>query len=113
MTDRGQAMIEAAFILPLLLLVVIGGTILGVAVIDDIRLERAASDAARLEEPQARQLIRSVGGTLVCYSETGECYDDGLTMERIQVVAEGRTWVYPTGSVTPMAYVSRPKEGTK
>jgi hypothetical protein len=111
MRDRGAVLIEAALVLPILITLIVSSLIFGLAVTDDIRLERAAADAARLPESEARQVVESVGGTLVCYSESGECFDDGLTIDRVQVVAEGRTWSYPTGTITPTAHVSRPTEG--
>jgi hypothetical protein len=112
-------MIEAAFILPLLLLVVIGGLILGLATIDDMRLERATADAAapNISEVQARRLVRQVGGTVTCWwrgTGPGGCFRDGLViqqLERTQIVSQGRQWCYPTGCVTPSARAVVPTGG--
>jgi hypothetical protein len=112
--DDGAALMEAAIVLPVLLSLLVSAMMFGLALTDDIRLERAASDAARLPEDEARQVVSSVDGRIVCWwqgTDEGGCFDDGLTMARTQIIAEGRTWLYPTGSFRPVAHVSRPNEG--
>jgi hypothetical protein len=113
--DDGAALLEAAIVLPVLLMLLISAMMFGLASVDDIRLERATSDAARLSETEARQVVSSVHGTIVCWwqgIDQGGCFDDGLVIARTQVIAEGSTWEYPTGSFQPVAHVSRPTETT-
>jgi hypothetical protein len=112
--DDGAALMEAAIVLPVLLLLLVSMMMFGLALTDDTRLERAASDAARLSEDEARQVVSSVDGRIVCWwqgIDEGGCFDDGLAMARTQIIAEGRSWEYPTGSFQPVAHVSRPDEG--
>ena len=109
--DLGAALIEVALVLPILLTLIIGALILGFATVEDIRLERATSDAALLTESEAQQVLQSIDGRVLCWwsgSGSGECFDDGLTLERTQIVSEGRTWTHPTGRFIPTAHVSRP-----
>lgn len=118
--EKGVALIEAALILPVLALLLVGGFFLGFATIDQMRLERVAGDAALLPEAEAEKLIESGGGgrgtgaTMVCYWQglgIGGCFDDGLDIHRTQIVARGRTWQLPISSVTPRVQLSRPIQG--
>lgn len=104
---------EAALVLPILTSIIIGGLLFGLATIDQIRLERAAGDAALLSEPEAKQWIEKVGATMICYwqgIDTGGCFDDGFNTQRTQIIARGRTWHLPVLSVTTRVQISRPMQ---
>jgi hypothetical protein len=112
--DDGATLLEAAFALPIFLLLFIGGLFLGLATVDQIRLERIAGYAVELTEPDARALLDTADATLDCYWQgegAGGCFDDGLTFPRTQLAAHGRTWQLPAGSVTPRVQTSKPTEG--
>lgn len=114
MRDKGVALVEAALVLPILFTLIIGGLFYGLATIDQIRLERTVGDAALLSESEARQWIREIEATMLCYwqgTDAGGCFEDGITIHRTQIVARGRTWHLPTHSVTSRVQVSRPVEG--
>lgn len=105
---------EAAVVIPLLTTLIIGGLILGLASINQLRLERTAGDAALLTAPEAKQWIERADATMVCYwqgLDTGGCFDDGSNIHRTQIVARGRTWHLPVISITPRVQISRPIQG--
>lgn len=101
--DTGAAIVEAALVLPVLTLLVVGGLIYGAAMVTDLRLEYAAITAATMHEDDAAAVVETAGGTLTCYA-AGEgpldCIDDGATGYRVQVVVTGPTFTLPAyGSV--------------
>lgn len=112
-SEHGVALVEAAVVLPVLVLVVAGGLILGLATVADVRLEQAVGEAARgaaagvVEEDAAGELVAGGGGTMTCFwsgSGPGGCWDDGLDVDRVQVVGTGPTFQIPFGgTVTPSA----------
>jgi Flp pilus assembly pilin Flp len=109
--QTGVAIVETALVLPLISLLLAGGLGLGLAVVADIRLEHAAGEAARgvaagvLDEDGAAALVESAGGSLDCFDvgAGGACFDDGLEVDRVQVVASTVVVVPFIGDVTPTA----------
>lgn len=113
--DRGVALVEAALVLPLIALLLAGGLGLGLAMVADVRLSHAAAQAAEgaaagiLEEDDAAALVESAGGAMSCFwtgTGAGGCYDDGLDVDRHQVVAETVVVVPFIGEVRPTARAS-------
>lgn len=109
--DRdGGVLVEFAILLPILVLLLLGGIMFGLATIETVRLERVSGDAALLDELEARAMVATVG-TMICWWQgegAGGCYDDGLSLARTQVVSVGREWVHPAGVFQPTVRVSRP-----
>lgn len=99
--DTGAVLVEYALILPLAVLLSVTGLFYGLAVLEEYQLTATVTEAVHLVEDDASDLIESAGGDLVCYwagEGVGGCYDDGIGVARVQVVAEGKTWHPPLGA---------------
>ena len=79
---RGQALVEAAIALPLLLLVIVGGLHLGLMVVDRTRLIHAAQQGALTGDcTEATNVAQAVYGSTL---EVAECSEaDGLVEVRL------------------------------
>ena len=89
--ERGAAMVELAFALPLLVLLIVGGVDITMAVQTRGELQHVAQQIATsdLHEDEAGNLADSIGAVLECFDQgIGGCFPDGLdeTVERRQVV---------------------------
>lgn len=108
MRDRGAVLVEYAIILPLAVMLGLSGLYYGLAMVDDLRLTHAVSQAVYLDQADAGTLIDLAGGTMACYwygTGPGNCFSDGLDHQtRVQIVAHGSTWNPPLfDPITPRA----------
>ena len=80
----------------------------GLAMVNDLRLTHAVSEAVHLAEDDAAAMVATGDGSMTCYwsgTGPGGCFDDGLdSLDRVQVMGEGKTWSPPLlDPVTPRA----------
>jgi len=90
--QRGAVLVELAFAMPLLVLLVVGGVDLTMATQTRGELQHLARQIAvsDLEEDEAASLAAAHDATLECFDQStaGACFDDGLdgSVERRQAV---------------------------
>jgi uncharacterized membrane protein len=85
--DGGSALVETAILLPLLVLLLVGGVDIGLAVTERFQLQAGAQLCAdALLEDECASHAAAIGATLTCFqTEPEHCWDDGLTVDRVTV----------------------------
>jgi len=90
MSHKGQAMVEAALVLPLLLLVIVGGLMLGLAMFDRSTLTYAAQEGAQAAAEASTDPERCDAARAAVEAVTGRYFGSCPDPERMTVtVVEG------------------------